>query len=99
MPRHGISFTGAGARRVQPESRSLLLQNGDVLPYDYLVIASGPRLAFDEVPGLRPHGGFTHSVCKTDHALAMAGQFENFCANPGPVVVGAVQGASCYGPA
>jgi len=99
MPRHGISFTGAGARRVQPESRSLLLENGEVLPYDYLVIASGPRLAFDEVPGLGPHGGFTHSVCKTDHAMAMAAQFENFCANPGPVVVGAAQGASCYGPA
>lgn len=99
MPRHGISFTGAGAKRVQPESRSLLLENGEVLPYDYLVIASGPRLAFEEVPGLGPHGGFTHSVCKTDHALAMAEQFENFCANPGPVVIGAAQGASCYGPA
>jgi sulfide:quinone oxidoreductase len=99
MPRHGIRFTGAGVRRVQPESRNLLLENGEVLPYDYLVIASGPRLAFDEVPGLGPHGGFTQSVCKTDHALAMAEQFETFCANPGPVVIGAAQGASCYGPA
>jgi sulfide:quinone oxidoreductase len=99
MPRHGIRFTGAGARRVQPERHSLLLENGEVLPYDYLVIASGPRLAFDEVRGLGPQGGFTHSVCKTDHAQMMAEEFEAFCARPGPVVVGAAQGASCYGPA
>ena len=25
--------------------------------------------------------------------------FDAFCKNPGPIVVGAVQGASCYGPA
>jgi len=56
-------------------------------------------MAFDEIPGLGPHGGFTQSVCKTDHASIMAGKFEEFCANPGPVVIGAAQGASCYGPA
>ena len=99
MPKHGIRFVGSGASRVQPGSRSLLLENGETLPYDYLVIASGPRLAFDEVPGLGPHGGYTGSVCKTAHASLMAGDFEAFCANPGPVVVGAAQGASCYGPA
>ena len=25
--------------------------------------------------------------------------FEEFCKNPGPIVIGAVQGASCFGPA
>jgi sulfide:quinone oxidoreductase len=99
MSRHGIGFDGTGASRVQPESSSLLLGNGESLPYDYLVIATGPRLAFDEVPGLGPHGGYTHSVCKTDHASLMGQDFEAFCANPGPVVIGAAQGASCYGPA
>jgi len=99
MPKHGIRFVGTAARRVQPESRTLLLENDDELSYDYLVIASGPRLAFDEIPGLGPHGGFTQSVCKTAHASLMAKQLESFCANPGPVVVGAAQGASCYGPA
>src|SRR5690606_16667436 len=28
-----------------------------------------------------------------------ANAFERFCKNPGPIVVGAVQGASCFGPA
>jgi len=99
MPKHGIRFVGTAAKRVQPESHGLLLENDEVLSYDFLVIASGPRLAFDEIPGLGPHGGFTQSVCKTDHAASIADRFEEFCADPGPVVVGAAQGASCYGPA
>jgi sulfide:quinone oxidoreductase len=99
MSKHGIGFVGTAVKRVQPESRNLLLENGEVLSYNYLVIASGPRLAFDEIPGLGPHGGFTQSVCKTDHASQIADQLEAFCANPGPIVIGAAQGASCYGPA
>ncbi len=99
MPRHGIRFIGTAVKKVQPESHSLLLEDDEILSYNYLVIASGPRLAFDEIPGLGPHGGYTQSVCKTDHASLIADRFEQFCANPGPVVIGAAQGASCYGPA
>jgi sulfide:quinone oxidoreductase len=99
LSRHGIRFVGKAAVKVQPESHNILLQDDEVLPYNTLVIASGPRLAFDEIPGLGPHGGYTHSVCKTDHASMIADGFEKFCENPGPVVIGAAQGASCYGPA
>lgn len=99
MPKHGIRFVCQPVRKVQPESHNLLLENDEVLSYNYLVIASGPRLAFDEIPGLGPHDGFTQSVCKTDHALIIAEKFDAFCANPGPVIIGAAQGASCYGPA
>ena len=66
--------------------------------YDYLVIATGPDLAFDEIPGLGPEG-FTQSICQTAHAERASEAFEEFCKNPGPIVVGAVQGASCFGPA
>ena len=62
------------------------------------MLATGPRLAFDEIKGLGPQG-HTASVCKTDHALHASEAFEAFCKNPGPVVIGAAQGASCYGPA
>jgi sulfide:quinone oxidoreductase len=34
-----------------------------------------------------------------DHAEKAAAAFEAFCKAPGPIVVGAVQGASCFGPA
>jgi sulfide:quinone oxidoreductase len=67
------------------------------ITYDYLVIATGPDLAFDEIPGLGPQG-FTQSICQVEHAEHAAAAFEKFCKNPGPIVVGAVQGASCFGP-
>ncbi len=63
------------------------------------MIATGPDLAFDEIDGLGPVDGHTQSVCTVDHAVQAAEAWEAFCADPGPIVVGAVQGASCFGPA
>ena len=97
--KRGIGFTGVGARQVFPASNQLELNDGAMIGYDYLVIATGPELAFDEIPGLGPHGGFTQSVCHVDHAEAAAAAFDRFVENPGPIVIGAVQGASCFGPA
>jgi sulfide:quinone oxidoreductase len=97
--KRGIAFRGVGAAKVMPERNQLELTDGVVLDYDYLVIATGPELAFDEIPGLGPHGGFTQSICHVDHAEAAAAVFDRFVENPGPIVVGAVQGASCFGPA
>lgn len=98
LPRHGVAFNGAGAARVHPEENRVELGDGTSLTYDYLVIATGPELAFDEIEGLGPHGN-TQSVCDVDHAVSANERWETFCKDPGPIVVGAVQGASCYGPA
>lgn len=95
----GIDFYDFGAKRVHPDTSQVELNNGKMLDYDYLIIATGPHLAFDEIEGLGPHGGFTQSICHVDHACTAADAWERFCADPGPIVVGAVQGASCYGPA
>jgi sulfide:quinone oxidoreductase len=80
-----------------PGSR-LTLADGSTLDYDYLVITTGPKLAFDEVPGLGPKG-FTTSVCTQGHSLESWDQYQKFVENPGPIIVGAAAGASCYGPA
>ena len=97
--KRGIAFTGVGARKVLPSNNRVELNDGSVVDYDYLVIATGPDLAFDEIPGLGPHGGFTQSICHVDHAETAAAAFDRFVEDPGPIVVGAVQGASCFGPA
>ncbi len=96
--KRGIDFKAIAAKRLHPQSNRIELDDGSSLAYDYLVIATGPDLAFDEIEGLGPNG-FTTSICHVDHAQAAAAKFEEFCKNPGPIVVGAVQGASCFGPA
>lgn len=98
LKKHGIDFLGQAARRVKPAENSIELADGSSVAYDYLVIATGPLLAFDEIKGLGPEG-FTQSVCKTGHAEAARIDFEALAKNPGPVVIGAAQGASCFGPA
>lgn len=98
MARHGIGFSAAGAARVHPEENRVELGDGSSLAYDYLVIATGPELAFDEIEGFGP-AHHTKSVCDVDHAVEANDPWEAFCKKPGPIVVGAAQGASCFGPA
>lgn len=98
MAKKGIGFTSVGASRVHPAENRVELCDGTSLAYDFLVIATGPELAFDEIPGFGPDA-HTVSVCRTDHAAHAADMFDAFCQNPRPIVVGAAQGASCFGPA
>ena len=98
MAKHGIAYTGIGARKVHPESNRIELNDNSFIDYDYLVIATGPELAYDEIAGFGPDH-HTVSICETAHAVAAHAKFEELCANPRPIVVGAAQGASCFGPA
>jgi len=93
-----IELLVARVTKVVPESNLIELSDGGTLGYDHLIIATGPRLAFDEIEGLGPQG-YTQSICHVDHAEAAREKWLEFTANPGPIVVGAVQGASCFGPA
>lgn len=99
MDKFGVEFHGQGVERLHPDENRLQMTDGTSVDYDYLVIATGPKLAFDEVEGLGPHGGYTQSVCKTGHADLASDDFERLVAEPGPVVVGAAPAASCFGPA
>lgn len=96
--RKNIDFIPTAAKRVHPEQNQVELVDGRLIDYDFLVIATGPKLAFDEVEGLGPQG-HTNSICHVDHAVKAGEVWNSFIKDPGPVVVGAVQGASCYGPA
>lgn len=103
LERKGIAFIAQPVTAIEAEANHLILGDGRNLSYDYLVITTGPKLSFNEVPGAGPvsqgGGGFTHSVCSVDHAQAFWADYENFLKNPGPVVIGAMPGASCFGPA
>jgi sulfide:quinone oxidoreductase len=99
LGRKGIEVITTGAKQVHAGDNCVELEDGRSIPYDHLVIATGPRLAFDEVNGLGPANGFTQSICHVDHAEGASAVWDDFVKNPGPIVVGAVQGASCFGPA
>ncbi|MDD2919210.1 FAD/NAD(P)-binding oxidoreductase [Rhodoferax sp.] len=103
LARKKIGFIGQAVTHIDAAASKLTLLDGQTLDYDYLLIATGPKLAFDEVAGAGPvksgGGGFTHSICHVDHAQAFFADYEEFLKNPGPIVVGAMPGASCFGPA
>jgi sulfide:quinone oxidoreductase len=99
----GIRYLSEQATQIDAEAKRVSLSDGNSLDYDHLIIATGPKLAFDEVAGAGPAhaggGGHTHSICTVDHAEAFWAEYQNFLQDPGPIVVGAMPGASCFGPA
>jgi sulfide:quinone oxidoreductase len=103
LARKGIDFIAKPVTAIDASANRLTLDGGATLDYDYLVITTGPKLSFSEVPGAGPihsgGGGFTHSVCSVDHAQAFYADYQKFLENPGAVVIGAMPGASCFGPA
>jgi sulfide:quinone oxidoreductase len=99
MHKHGIAFNSTGVKRLRPDMNRLDLNDGESVSYDYLVIATGPKLAFEEVEGLGPENGYTQSICKTGHAETSFVDFKKLVDEPGPIIVGAAPGASCFGPA
>lgn len=99
LERKSINFVAQPVTKIDAEQNSLQLADGQSLNYDYLVITTGPKLSFDEVPGSGPNGGHTHSICTVDHAEKTWEAYQEFLKDPGPVIIGAMPGASCFGPA
>jgi sulfide:quinone oxidoreductase len=94
--RKGIEFRNASATSFDLDNRVVHIAEQD-LHYDKLMLATGPRLAFEKIAGLGPLDGHTQSVCNLDHALLAREAWQRFLADPGPVVVGTAQGGSCFG--
>ena len=93
-----ITFIQNKVTKFKPAENRVELADGSHVDYDYLIIATGPKLAFEEIEGLGPNG-HTQSVCHVDHAGESGEFWEGFVKEPGPIIIGAVQGASCFGPA
>jgi sulfide:quinone oxidoreductase len=94
----GIDFIAGSVTRIDAEGNRLEIGDDRSVNYDYLVITTGPKLAFDEVPGSGP-AGHTVSVCTVDHAEKAHEGYEKLLEDPGHVIVGAMPFASCFGPA
>ena len=82
LAKKGIDFIAQRVDRIDPAANQVQLADGQTVSYDYLVIATGPKLSFDEVPGAGPHGGHTQSVCTLDHAETSYADYQKLLKNP-----------------
>jgi NADH dehydrogenase FAD-containing subunit len=94
---HGVRFIHGEATQIDPKAQQVTSSNGQ-LEYDYLVIATGYLNDFSIIPGLGSDGN-AFSITYLDGAVDAAEGWNRFLENPGPLVVGATQGAACFGAA
>jgi len=74
--RLGVTFVHAAAKEIHPDAGDQYVIGEAVgtkaqvrLDYDYLVVATGPKLNFAGTPGLGPESGYTNSICSLPHAV------------------------------
>ncbi len=99
LQKQGIHWQHGRVTALDPEEKRVTVEEDKTWEYDYLVIATGASLAYNLMPGLGPEEGYTQSVCNAHHAEMAREAWNEFLENPGPILVGAVPGASCMGPA
>lgn len=93
--KHQINFIQDKVIRVNPKDNSIETENNGRLAYDFVVVASGVSLNEEAVVGYH----FVENIVTPPLAEKCNLKFQELVKNPGPVVVGATQGASCMGAA
>jgi sulfide:quinone oxidoreductase len=92
-----IDFINEAAKQVDPDASKVFTATREI-PYDYLIISTGPYLSFDEIPGLGPDKGYTDCTFTLDHAVKTNLSWKKLLEEPGPIIIGSAQGVSCFGP-
>lgn len=95
VKKKGVEFFKAVALEVDPDRQVVITDRGEVA-YEHLVVATGPKVDFDIAPGVKE---YAHYVGTPIGAMKIRESLEMFKANPGPVVIGAIQRACCVGAA
>jgi sulfide:quinone oxidoreductase len=93
----GIDFIHEAAKQVDPDASKVFTATKEI-PYNYLIISTGPHLSFDEIPGLGPDKGYTDCTFTLDHAVKTNLSWKKILEEPGPIILGSAQGVSCFGP-
>ncbi len=75
-----IKFVHGKATEIHPDEQFVIgvkeTDNSEVkMEYDYLIIATGPKLNYDNTPGLGPKYGYTHSICTLPHAVEIRDKY------------------------
>ncbi len=96
LDEHGIEFVHQAATGIDPAAQTVALADGTSQSYDYLVIATGYYNDLDVVDGFREN---TTTITALPAAEESEQAWLKFLENPGDIVIGATQGASCFGAA
>ena len=69
-----INFIHGAATELHPDDQFVVVKRADGageerVNYDYLVVATGPKLNFAGTPGLGPDAGHSYSICTLEHAI------------------------------
>jgi NADH dehydrogenase FAD-containing subunit len=91
---HQVDFVHAAATRIDPVAQQVETTTGSY-SYDYLVVATGYRNQLDVVPGLAVANA-AYTITTLEDAIHAGEGWRRFLDDPGPVVVGATQGAGCF---
>jgi sulfide:quinone oxidoreductase len=86
-----VNFVEAEVAHIDPFERKVSIADGQVegkLPYDYLIIAVGRRLATEKIPGFYEHA---HHLLNVDKAIQFGKAVEKL--NAGRVILGQCFGA------
>ena len=92
----GVDFVVDAAEYVDPWAHTVRAASGTVYPYDYLVISTGTRNKPEAVEGLLEN---SNTITTLDTAIRTGEAWKKFRDAPGDIVIGATQGASCFGAA
>lgn len=93
---HGVEFVQKAAAAIHPERNQVTDVSGGVHEYDYLVIATGTVNDWGRVEGARENAS---TIVTLPDAEEAGRRWRAFLDDPGDIVIGATQGASCFGAA
>lgn len=84
IERRGGKFINERVIDIQPKQNEIMLESGQTVSYDFLVIATGAIKDYDAIPGLKTYG---FSICDDDMAPRLYERLQQF--HGGPIVTGA----------
>jgi sulfide:quinone oxidoreductase len=95
--KNGVNFIQDAAINIDVKNQLVSTNEHGDIAYDYLVIATGVSLNFNIVENFDPAKGYINDIVIPQNSAKTYENYLEFLKDPGPIVVGATQEASCMG--
>lgn len=95
LRRKGIAYRPSTVRQVRADAHVIVTDDAE-LSYDRLIIATGGRPDSAAIPGLAGEFRSAHWIVGEESAIDVREALRRVVADPGPLVIGAAQGATYF---